>query len=662
MKKIASINSWNMLLVLIALTAIIFGCSENNVAGGSAEETSIAVNNISVAGNALGLQKAERVKTLRKAAEDEILDDSMEVNVAYSIGFPKDSRVVVFELDSEYKKTGKTFVGTVYDDDGTFKVENVSLKSSYALIAVAPKDVSKDSIWKLFTCDKDRGISCYGGNGEILFAAVDLNESQDVNVNFLTYLSSKRTLALARNGEKFNDAKKEAEELVLNTLGIYEPMMPFEKISLSDVSDAGTFLYAMYHLFGVVNKGNMYPMKDGVYLIGANFLATDLADGVRDGIQGLVNPSGGNAAGYEYSVYNLELRFREHSWREYHYDDRYTSYDWGLRTVDSNFIKELKKYKYNVFATISLGLDACTADKEGEIVEPNIDDANLVCTDGYWVVMAPNYVVGSGTMIDPRDGKKYRTTIFTINGRTEEWMSENLNYENDSIQSWCFGDKLESCSKNGRLYTWMTVMNVNASAVVSKSSFESVQACLQDFYADYMELDSIKEYVSSPCDSSLDEEAFLWCESEKDMYYSAEASCKSDSARLGFNYDVVLDQMSKPAYHDICPDGWHIPSVSEWIELLQVAEPNAPQSTSFSDPLRSVEWKSTVGKYSGSDYWGLNFRKNEIEGERSENDYYAARNVDGNNWNGIYFNWNGGLVRFADTDVEEGMFVRCVKD
>jgi len=61
-----------------------------------------------------------------------------------------------------------------------------------------------------------------------------------------------------------------------------------------------------------------------------------------------------------------------------------------------------------------------------------------------------------GTLRDPRDGKKYVTTV--IGGRT--WMAKNLNYQPQSGNSWCYDNYNPNCDKYGRLYDFRTAAAV----------------------------------------------------------------------------------------------------------------------------------------------------------------------------------------------------------
>jgi uncharacterized protein (TIGR02145 family)/uncharacterized repeat protein (TIGR02543 family) len=60
---------------------------------------------------------------------------------------------------------------------------------------------------------------------------------------------------------------------------------------------------------------------------------------------------------------------------------------------------------------------------------------------------------------DGRNSKKYRT----VRIGTQMWMTENMNYQPASGNSWCYKNSVDSCTKYGRLYNWATAMNIDTS-------------------------------------------------------------------------------------------------------------------------------------------------------------------------------------------------------
>lgn len=110
-----------------------------------------------------------------------------------------------------------------------------------------------------------------------------------------------------------------------------------------------------------------------------------------------------------------------------------------------------------------------------------------------------------GTLTDDRDGQEYKT----VKIGKQTWMAENLNYNIENPKSVlaltpCFNERLDSCSKYGRYYTWSQAMD-------------------------------------------------------------SAATWSSEGKNCGLSSKVCR---VKAPVRGICPEGWHLPSRAEWVYLL----------------------------------------------------------------------------------------------
>ena len=151
--------------------------------------------------------------------------------------FVKGSSITLFELDSNLVQTGKSFQNTIEDDKGSFEINGITLVSPYVRLKV-------DGYYYNEVSGK-KSVSPI-----TLYAIADLTSKNKLNVNLLTHLEHEKVQKLVEAGESFSKAKKQAQQDILKAFGIGgEFANNSEDMSIFGSSEGSAVLLAISILF-----------------------------------------------------------------------------------------------------------------------------------------------------------------------------------------------------------------------------------------------------------------------------------------------------------------------------------------------------------------------------------------------------------------------------
>ena len=172
--------------------------------------------------------------------------------VAQKGPFLAQSEVKLYELDQKtLAKTGKVFLGEITKNDGKFKLSSVTLSGPYARLEVSGK--YRD----------ERG----GGTASkkiTLQALVNLVDHKKVNVNVLTHFVYERTLYLYEKGVGLAAAKKQAETEFFGEFDIQGETASSESLDIFGNDDESAMLLALSVLMLGGNETSLTDVLDKV--------------------------------------------------------------------------------------------------------------------------------------------------------------------------------------------------------------------------------------------------------------------------------------------------------------------------------------------------------------------------------------------------------------
>ena len=421
------------------------------------------------------------------------------------------------ELDSVTLDTTENIYYSSYtDSSGMFAFDSVSLNSPYVLLELSPLrnvnwwEPEEDYEW----------IYYYSGKPIPYRTVVDLREVQDVAINVMSSLEAYRLLYLVKQGMSFDAAKQQADRDVMDAFGFYDT--PFRYGGYVFYSSKAN-MDAVYFVSVFTESSNKCINQQSIEIFAMNGSFVDAPDSVKHACKERMAPS----------------LFYEQSLKD------------GEREMYGNFLSSL------------YGLGKCTEEKEGDSLEIEFLGPDLIlkvkCMSGDWNASAYRTMDEEvsrteGVMTDVRDGKTYKTVTYSFNGITQTWMMENLAYSSETVKPVLDSASVNElkASREKRIQSELVIQGVTDESSLNWEKLVRNYCWYCTFDSSYW--DSYVEYK--------------WYE----VMGLDSASVPVDSGYIDFDKVVaIVDSVErvKGYYQGLCPDGWRLPTIDDWVQLFK---------------------------------------------------------------------------------------------
>ncbi|MBO7414048.1 MAG: hypothetical protein J6U20_10395 [Fibrobacter sp.] len=541
---------------------------------------------------------------------------SNEGNEGIRLTAKKGVVVVIHELDSlTLDTTGLVFVDTIDNENGQFAFGKFSLNSPYTLIEIQDSCIAHDcqtrGVWGSenyrrsipVPCNYDSLYEAWGGGSMPtscgildstkhpipLSAILDVRKHDEISINSLTYLKIPLVKKYFAEGMDFAAASKKAEQELLENFGIYEDLGDFE--SLESVN--GELSYVLQMMAHITRTRCSNVMGFEWNLAEAMVFYYNISPATVAALGGIVEETYLNTLRMiDYEIgYFLHLK------------------NYGTCT------EARENETHNIITIPDSEKDLYFGYDNDRILRHTTDPimASIVCRSKKWVPGWKKIDYTTGTMVDPRDGKTYKTVTYDWDGVTQTWMAENLNYADttstntdSALKNNLLGNTScwkgdSSCESFGRYYTWMAAMNLDWSSI-------KMTSYVHDFVIDeesdnYMDSNYISDVEEMCLAIKYDDNNFFGDTSYNIQYEycgvkTTNNECHStDTAASVFEYchhrynqscrldcSGFIPQSGPVAHQGVCPDGWRIPNKEDWIILTENID---RQGALFNDPIGS---------------------------------------------------------------------------
>ncbi len=141
--------------------------------------------------------------------------------------------ITIYELKNDLSQTGKSYSSEILDNSGKFQLSNVTLNSKYIQLKADGyyfNEVTGQNSKSTIT----------------LYSLSDISNKSTVNINILSHMEKSRVEYLISTGKSFEDAKKQAEQEILNIFSITKTdVSNFDLMNISEDGENNAILLAV---------------------------------------------------------------------------------------------------------------------------------------------------------------------------------------------------------------------------------------------------------------------------------------------------------------------------------------------------------------------------------------------------------------------------------
>lgn len=152
--------------------------------------------------------------------------------VAQKGPFNNGTQVVISSLDENFSRTSLAHEVQVYDNMGSFEMNNISFTTQYVELAANGYYFNE--------------VTGQNSTAPITLRAIsDIADTDQININVLTHLEIDRIKYLIANGFKYSEAKRKASKEILEIFGINEDIGNAERLDQSKEGKDNAILLAI---------------------------------------------------------------------------------------------------------------------------------------------------------------------------------------------------------------------------------------------------------------------------------------------------------------------------------------------------------------------------------------------------------------------------------